>query len=114
VLGLWASKRLVVVANRVPGGVLLARYDLPRGRRTVVWRGARLGPVAVGGGTVATVEGARRVLASRSGALRRVRTAGGNVAALAVDGRRLATFERIVLKKGGRRVTAVRIARIGA
>jgi len=110
VIRVWAARSMVLVANRVGAGVELARYDLPSARRTVVWRGSRLGPTALGGGTVATVVG-RRVLASRTGALRPVRTSKADIAAIAVDRDRLAVFERLHTKAGAR-ITALRLARI--
>ena len=112
VLRVWAVRGTVLVANRVAGGVQLARYDLPQAGRVVVWRGSRLGSTSLGGGTVATAVG-RQILAARAGrgALRPVRTATAPVAAIAVDGARLAVFERLHTKKGAR-ITALRLARI--
>jgi hypothetical protein len=123
VLGLWAAPGVVVAATRVRGRVEVARHDLPRGVRRVLWRGPAVPPLAVGGGAVAVADG-RRVLAGRGAALRPVRTARGVVAALATDGRRLAVFERGTVKNTRRRdargrvlpptrkVTVVRLVRI--
>ncbi len=112
VLRVWAVRGTVLVANRVAGGVQLARYDLPKAGRVVVWRGSSLGSTSLGGGTVATTVG-RQILAARAGrgALRPVRTETAPVSAIAVDGARLAVFERLHTKKGAR-ITALRLARI--
>jgi hypothetical protein len=110
VLRIWVERGTALVANRVGAQVQLARYDLPSTRRVVVWRGSGLGPTSLGGGTVATTVG-RRVLAAGAGALRPVRTATAPVAAVAVDGSRLAVFERLITKKGAR-ITALRLARV--
>jgi len=109
VRGVWAAPGMIVVANLVNGRTQLARYDLPALRRTVVWRGTGLGPVAVGGGTVAAVVGSR-VLASRSGPLRQVRHSAGVVAGVAASGRRVAVFEQRRVK--GAKETVVRLVRI--
>jgi hypothetical protein len=109
VRGVWAAKGTIVVANLVNGRTELARYDLPALRRQVVWRGTGLGPVAVGGGTVAAVVG-HGVLASRSGSLRTIRRSAGVIAGLAVNGPRVAVFEQTRIR--GARQTVVRLVRI--
>jgi hypothetical protein len=102
----WASRGLIVVAARVGAGVRLIRVDPATGAASTVWRGARVPRVSVGGGAVAAADG-RRVLASRSGALRPVGRGRGPVAAVAVDGRRVALLERV--RSRGARVTVVRL-----
>ncbi|MDX6646377.1 MAG: hypothetical protein QOK40_2104 [Miltoncostaeaceae bacterium] len=92
-LAVMASAGVVVTAARAGAGVEVARYDLPTLRRRVVWRGARLPQLAVGGGAVALADG-RRVLAGLRG-LRLVRRAAGPVAAVAVSSRLVASFERV-------------------
>ena len=105
-VGVWASRGLVVVAVRVGAGVRLVRVDPATGAASTVWRGPRAPRVSVGGGAVAVAAG-RRVLASRSGPLRAVGRGRGPVAAVAVDGRRVALLERV--RARGARVTVVRL-----
>ena len=102
----WASRGLVAVAVRAGGGVRLLRVDPATGAAGTVWRGARTPRVSVGGGAVAVADG-RRVLASRSGPLRPVGRGRGPVAAVAVDGRRVALLERV--RARGARVTVARL-----
>ncbi|HTI33475.1 MAG TPA: hypothetical protein VL422_07335, partial [Miltoncostaea sp.] len=82
-LGVWADDGVVAVAVRSPRGVTLVRTR--GGGTTPVWSGARLPRVAVGRGAVAITDG-RRVLASRRGALRLVRTAPRPVDGVGVAG----------------------------
>ncbi len=102
----WASRGLVVVAARVGAGVRLIRVDVATGAARGVWSGARVPRVSVGGGAVAVGDG-RRVLASRSGVLRPVGRGRGPLAAVAVDGRRVALLERV--RARGARVTVARL-----
>jgi hypothetical protein len=105
-LRVWASRGLAVVAVSVGAGVRLIRVDPATGAASTVWRGPRAPRVSVGGGAVAAADG-RRVLASRSGPLRAVGRGRGPVAAVAVDGRRVALLERV--RARGARVTVVRL-----
>lgn len=102
--------RAVVVALRAGRGAQVARHDLARGRRAVLWRGRSLPRIAAAGGAVAIADG-RRVLAGRAGRVAPVGRAGGAVGALATDGRRVAIFERIASRRGSR-VTVVRLVRL--
>ena len=105
-LRVWASRGLVAVAVRAGAGVRLLRVDPATGASGTVWRGPRMPRVSVGGGAVAVAVG-RRVLASRSGPLRPVGRGRGPVAAVAVDGRRVALLERV--RARGARVTVARL-----
>ena len=105
-LRVWASRGLIVVAARAGAGVRLIRIDAATGAARTVWRGARTPRVSVGGGAVAVGDG-RRVLASRSGAVRLVRRTRGPVAAVAVDGGRVAWLERVRARR--ERVTVARL-----
>jgi hypothetical protein len=112
-LAVRAAPGLVVVAARVGAGVEVARYDLPGLRRRVLWRGASLPALAVGGGAVALAEG-RNVLAGRR-ALRLVRRAAGPVAAVAVGAGMVASFERVAAParpRGAPRSTRVWLTRL--
>jgi hypothetical protein len=113
VLRVWVAHRMVVALERSGGRVAVARYDLPSGRRRVVWRGSGVPQVAAGGGAVAVASG-RTVLAGRGSLLRPVRRAAGVVSAVAVDARRVAVFERIRRSADGRSVrsTALRVVRL--
>lgn len=111
VAGVWlTSNGTVVVAARVGGRVEIARHDAATGAaRRMVFRGPRVPSLSVGGGVVAVADG-RTVLAGRT-TLTEVRRTIGTVAAVAVDGRRLAIFERLQ-GKGGIKRTAVRLVRV--
>jgi hypothetical protein len=71
----------------------------------VLWRGSRIPPVAIGAGAISIAD-RRRVLAGRGARLRLARTATGTVAALATDGARVGSFERLTVRQ--RRGPAVR------
>lgn len=95
-----------LVTARLGGGWQVARVT-PAGAVRRVWTGAaRPRAAALGGGTVAVAAG-RRVLAGRAAPLRLVRRAQGTVATVAVDGDRVAVFERRIVKR--QRVTVVRL-----
>lgn len=115
VLRIWASRPVLAVAvRRGPGRIEIARHEVATGRRSVLWRGSRVPPVAIGGGAIVVADG-RRVLGGRGARMRLARTAAGVVAALATDGRRVASFERIrVRPRSGPalRRTAVRLAAV--
>jgi hypothetical protein len=102
---IWAARGLVAAAVRAGGRVRLVRWS-GGGRARTVWSGATVPRVSVGGGAVAVGE-RRRVLASRRGPLRQVARTRGPVAAVAVDGRRVAWLER--LTRRGARVTVARL-----
>lgn len=115
VVRIWATRAVLAVAVRVGGRIEVARHEVASGRRSVIWRGARVPPVAIGGGAVTVADG-RRVMGARGARMRLLRTATGTVAALATDGRRVASFERITIRprRGpALRRTAVRLAAIG-
>jgi hypothetical protein len=86
---------------------------VPGSSTRVVWSGRRTPRVAVGRGAVVVADG-RRILASRSGTLRRVAQARGDVAAVAADADRAAWFERLTKRTpaGRSRVTVARLARV--
>ncbi|MEW6582676.1 MAG: hypothetical protein AB1416_07950 [Actinomycetota bacterium] len=106
VRGVWVEAPSTVVVASGTSAVTLTRHDLAGGTRRVVWRGAGVPRVAVGGGVVAVASG--RAVSAGRGALRPLRTAAGEVAAVATDGRRVAAFERIV-RRGGKRATVMRL-----
>jgi hypothetical protein len=101
----WAAPGVTAVAVRAGARVLLVRIAGDRAVR--VWAGRRVPRVAVGAGSLAVADG-RRVLASRSGPLRRVATGRRVVDAVGVDGARIAWVER-----GVRRGTRVGVLRLG-
>lgn len=101
----WAAPGIVAAAVRRGPRVLVVRVDPAGGSARVVWSGRRVPRVAVGGGAVAVADG-RRVLAGRGG-LRLVRRSRGPVAAVAVDGRRVAWVERA--RARGARVSVARL-----
>ena len=105
-LRVWASRGLIVVAVRAGAAVHLIRLDEAAGAARTVWRGDRVPRVSAGGGAVAVGDG-RRVLASRSGVLRVVARARGPVAAVAVDGPRVAWLERVRARRA--RATVARL-----
>lgn len=113
VLRLWAAPGTIVALTRAGVTARVHRIDTAGGAARVVWSGARLPRVAVGGGAVAVSDG-RRILASRAGAVARVAQARGPVAALAVDGDRVAWFERVTIRRGGGRPARWTVARLGA
>ena len=113
VLRLWAAPGTLVVLTRAGATARVHRIDTAGGTPRLVWRGTRLPRVAVGGGSVAVADG-RRVLASRAGAVARVAQARGPVAAIAVDGDRVAWFERVTISRGGARPARWTVARLGA
>jgi hypothetical protein len=99
----------VAVAVRVDRRVWLLRAPVGApGPLRVVWGGARVPRIAVGGNAVAIADG-RRVLAARSGTLRRAAQGRRTIDAVGVDGRRLAWVERGL--RHGRRVGVVRLGR---
>ncbi len=122
VVAVAANPGLVVVTLRTGRSYRVLRV-LPDGRSATAWRGAQAPRVAVGRGLVVVAVG-RVVLASRSGAVKRVTGARGPVAGVAADGDRLAWFERVtvrvptgVRRKGKvvtkpQRRTVARIARV--
>lgn len=114
IAGLWAAPGVVVALVRTGRTAAVRRLDPATGTVRTVWRGTRVPRVAVGGGAVAVADG-RRILAARTGAVVRVAQARGPVAAVAVDGDRVAWFERLVIRRGGAapaRWTVARLARV--
>jgi hypothetical protein len=89
--------------------VRLIRLDPATGAARTVWSGTRLPRVSVGGRSVAVGDG-RQVLASRSGVLRLVARSRGPVAAVAVDGGRVAWLERVRARRA--RVSVARLGRV--
>ncbi|MFN8120924.1 MAG: hypothetical protein U0237_00700 [Thermoleophilia bacterium] len=113
VLRVWAAPGTVVALVRAGRVASVRTLDVASGAVRTVWRGTTLPRVAVGGGAVAVADG-RRILAARGGTARRVALARGPVAAVAVDGDRVAWFERLVIRRGGApaRWTVARLARV--
>jgi len=108
-LRVWATPGTVVVAVRAGSAVRLVRWDDDaRAGVRVIWSGRRLPRVAVGSGSVAVADGRRVLAGRRGGPLRLVHRARGPLAAVAVDGRRVAWLER-----GRRRGARVTVARLG-
>ena len=113
ILGVWTDAGTVAVLLRQGRQVRVARIAPGATSPAIVWRGARVPRVGLGGGTLAVADG-RVVFASRSGAVRRVSRTRGPVAAVAADGDRVAWFERIQRRgpDGLERRTVARLAQV--
>ncbi|MCC6829973.1 MAG: hypothetical protein IT200_01380 [Thermoleophilia bacterium] len=113
VLRVWAAPGTVAALVRTGRVASVRTLEVASGTVRTVWRGTSLPRVAVGGGAVAVADG-RRILAARAGPVARVAQARGPVAAIAVDGDRVAWFERVVIRRGGKpgRWTVARLARV--
>lgn len=108
VTGVLAAPGVVVATVRIGTRSRVVRLDLTTGRLRRVWSGGRVPRVALGGGTIAIADG-RRVLTSRDGAVARLAAqANGDIAAVAVDGDRVAWFQRVL--RAGTRWTVARLA----
>lgn len=101
----------VVTVRTGTRAVRVVRIDIATGAARVVWRGARIPRIAVGGGTIAVAD-RTAVYAGSGDAVRRVRTARGPVAAVAVTTGRVAWFEQLTVRVAGvaRRRTVARLA----
>jgi len=113
VLRVWAAPGTVVALVRAGRVARVRALDTATSRIRTVWRGAALPRVALGGGAIAVADG-RRILAARApGTVTRVAQARGPVAAIAVDGDRVAWFERVVIRRGGSGPARWTVARLG-